>query len=214
MASDLFGEIVAPSCTPISSAASTIAARGGIAPSRWARAVNDAYMTVDSPWIVPALLGCVEIEGPVLEPACGVGHMVVELRRAGLVARAWDLYAYDGALVDDIEIADLRDLESLAGFRWAITNLPYRDQDELAALLVRLGARDGCGVALLARSEWIVARRRRALIHECPTFAGMVQLTRRPKWSASDLAAPRHNFSWVVWDRARAKGMDPWIRFG
>ncbi len=58
-----------------------IARHGGIAPTRWSRATNDSYFTIDAPWIIPALLSKVKIAGPVLEPAAGVGHMVRELRR-------------------------------------------------------------------------------------------------------------------------------------
>jgi hypothetical protein len=55
-----------------------------------------------------------------------------------------------------------------------ITNLPYTDQDRLGAHLIALGARDGCSVALPTRAEWIVAGKRRALVHEHRFFAGVV----------------------------------------
>ena len=57
---------------PVSKKASAIARHGGIAPTRWNRAANDAYFTIDAPWIIPALLSKVKIVGPVLEPAAGV----------------------------------------------------------------------------------------------------------------------------------------------
>jgi hypothetical protein len=40
-----------------------------IAPSRFERIEGDGYFTLDSEWIVPALLGAVQIKGRVLEPA-------------------------------------------------------------------------------------------------------------------------------------------------
>ena len=59
----------------------------------------------------------VKIVGPVLEPAAGVGHMVRELRRGhGLEVIASDLCAYEGPLVPDIEIQDIRAIDSLQGF--------------------------------------------------------------------------------------------------
>jgi hypothetical protein len=140
----------------------------------------------------PGAASKIKIVGPVLEPAAGVGHLVRELRRGhGLEVIASDLHAYEGALIPDIEIQDIRAIDSLRGFQWAISNLPYREQDALAAHPVALGARDGCSVALLTRAEWIVARRRRNLVHEHPNFAGILFLTSRPRWSEINLALPR-----------------------
>jgi hypothetical protein len=116
-----------------------------------------AYFTIDAPWVIPALLSKVKIVGPVLEPAAGAGHLVRELRRGyGLEVIASDLHAYEEPLIPDIVICDLRSL-ALNGFQWVITNLPYQEQDKLAAHLVALGAREGCSIALLTRAEWIVA---------------------------------------------------------
>jgi hypothetical protein len=200
---------------PISAAARSVARHGGIAPSRFDRLSNDNYFTIDAPWIVPALLSKVGVDGPVLEPAAGAGHLVRELRRGyGLEAIASDLYAYEGSLVPDIGVRDIQTIDSLQGFRFVITNLPYRDQDELGARLVALGARDGCGVALLTGAEWIVARARRNLVHEHPNFAGVLHLTSRPRWSEIAIASPRHNFIWAVWSAApRPAGVLPWVQF-
>jgi hypothetical protein len=176
-------------------------------------AFKDAYFTIDAPWIIPALLS--KIEGPVLEPAAGVGHMVRELRRGhGLEVIASDLHVYEEPLVPDIEVQDIRAIDSLRGFKFAVTNLPYQDQDELAAHLVALGPRDGCNVALLTRAEWIVASKRRNLVHEHPNFAGVVHLTSRPRWSEVSIASPRHYFIWAVWSATpRPAGASPWMQF-
>jgi hypothetical protein len=209
---DLFQTDALPS--PISDAASNIARHGGIAPSRFDRLANDNYFTLDAPWLIPALLSRVPIEGPILEPAAGVGHMVIELRRHGLDVVASDLHAYEDPLVPDIAIRDLRQLTSLRGFKWVITNLPYRQQDTLGAHLVELGVRDGCSVALLTRAEWITARARDGLIHSNPNFAGVVHLTSRPRWSEIRVGSPRHNFIWAVWSAdPRSPGADGWVRF-
>ena len=209
---DLLQTDVSPS--PISDAASNIAHHGGIAPSRFDRLANDNYFTLDSRWLIPALLSKVRIEGPVLEPAAGVGHMVIELRRLGLNVVASDLHAYEDPLVPDIAVRDLRQLASLRNFKWVVTNLPYRHQDTLGAHLVELGARDGCSVALLTRAEWITAGARHELIHSNANFAGVVHLTSRPRWSEISVASPRHNFFWVVWSAdPRSPGADGWIRF-
>lgn len=205
------------SSAPISDAARSVARHGGIAPSRRDRVTNDAYFTIEANWLIPALLSKVKIAGPVLEPAAGVGHMVRELRRGrGLEVIASDLHAYEEPLVPDIEVQDIRAIGSLKGFRFVVTNLPYREQDELGAHLVALGARDGCGLALLTRAEWIVAGKRRALVHQHPNFAGVVHLTSRPRWAPRKPGdkSPRHNFSWLIWSaEPRSAGVLPWVQF-
>jgi hypothetical protein len=185
-----------------------------IAPSRFERIEGDGYFTLDSEWIVPALLGAVPIKGRVLEPAAGRGHISLELKRAGLIVESFDIRAYENPLVPDIRQGDIRSLENLAGFSWAVTNLPYGDLEELAEILVRLGTRDRCGVALLVRAEWPIAKARRNLIHSHPWFHGIVQLTSRPRWveRTKDSGSPRHNFCWCVWGAQPRQG-DAWIRW-
>ena len=144
-----------------------------VAPSRFERIEGDGYLTIDAHWIVPALLGAMPIKGRVLEPAAGRGHISLELKRAGLIVESFDIRAYEKkALVPDIGLGDIRTLESLAGFSWVVTNLPYGDLEELAEILVKLGTRDRCNVALLVRAEWPTAKARRNLIHSHPWFHG------------------------------------------
>jgi hypothetical protein len=139
-----------------------------IAPSRHERIEYDGYLT-DAPWIVPALLDRVPtITGRILERAAGRGHLSLELRRAGLDVASFDLHRYADPLVHDIETGDIRRLTTLEGFAWVVTNLPYTDLEELATHLIGLGVRDRCSVALLVRTEWIVPKARRRLVHEHP----------------------------------------------
>jgi hypothetical protein len=49
--------------------------RADIAPSRYGRIEGDGYLTIDAHWVVPALLRSVPIQGRVLEPAAGRGHL-------------------------------------------------------------------------------------------------------------------------------------------
>ena len=119
------------------------------------------------------------------------------------------------SLVPDIKTgADIFDLKSLAGYRFIVTNLPYREQAAILAHLLPIAARDGVRVAVLARSEWSSAKARRALVHENARFAGEVRLTKRPEWVRPAIASPRHWFSWFVWSsEPRATGQDPFLRF-
>jgi hypothetical protein len=185
-----------------------------IAPSRFERIEGDGYFTLDSDWIVPALLSAMPIKGRVLEPAAGRGHISVELKRAGLIVESFDIRAYENPFVPDIRLGDIRKLESLAGFSWVVTNLPYGDLEEMTEILVRLGTRDRCGVALLVRAEWPIAKARHNLIHRHPWFHGVVMLTSRPRWvpREQETASPRHNFAWAVCGATPRVG-DPWLRF-
>jgi hypothetical protein len=185
-----------------------------IAPSQFERIENDGYLTIDAHWLIPALLRSVPIEGRVLEPAAGRGHLSLELRRAGIDVTSFDLHRYANPLVHDIGVGDIRGLTTLEGFAWVITNLPYGELKELATHLIGLGVRDRCGVALLVRAEWLFPKARRHLVHEHPHFAGAVMLTARPRWfeRGDDDAGPRHNFVWAVWSGTPRVG-DAWLRF-
>ena len=123
------------------------------------------------------------------------------MKRAGCVVESFDIRAYQSPLVPDIGLGDIRKLESLAGFSWVVTNLPYGDIEELAEILVKLGTRDRCNVALLVRAEWPIAKARHNLIHRHPWFHGVVMLTSRPRWvpREQETASPRHNFAWAIW---------------
>ena len=138
----------------------------------------------------------------------------LELKRAGLIVDSFDIRAYENPLVPDIGLGDIRKLESLAGFSWVVTNLPYGDLEELAEILVKLGTRDRCNVALLVHAEWPIAKARRSLIQSHPWFHGIVQLTSRPRWveRTKDSGSPRHNFCWCVWGVQPRQG-DAWIRW-
>jgi hypothetical protein len=137
------------------------------------------------------------------------------LRALGFGVRAADLYTYADPLVPDIETgADVFDLKSAAGYRFIVTNLPYREQGAILAHLLPIAARDGAHVAVLARSEWSSAAARRALIHENARFAGEVRLTKRPEWVRPAIASPRHWFSWFIWSsEPRQPSQDPFLRF-
>jgi len=185
-----------------------------VAPSRFERIEGDGYLTIDAPWIVPALLRSVSIKGRVLEPAAGRGHISRELRHARLDVVSFDLRRYADPLVPDIGVGDICALKALEGFGYVVTNLPYRQLTELATHLIRLGARDRCGVALLVRAEWLIPKARRWLVHDHPHFAGAVMLTARPRWveRTRDSQSPRHNFAWAVWSATPRTG-DAWMRF-
>ena len=109
------------------------------------------------------LLRTVAIEGRVLEPAAGQGHLSLELKRAGLDVTSFDIRRYEDPLVPDIGVGDIRQLESLAGYDWVVSNLPYESLTELTAHRPASQRATRCGVALIVRSQWLVPKARAKL---------------------------------------------------
>jgi hypothetical protein len=162
-----------------------------VAPTRFERFAVDDYFTNDAHWIVRALLHSTAIVSPILEFAAGLGHIVVELGRSGFTVVASDLYAHPNPLIDDIATGvDIFDLDSLVAYRWVVTNLPYREQGEILRHILAIAARDGCSVAILARSEWRSAGDSRALIHANSHFAREIALKSGPSGFVRRLRAP------------------------
>jgi predicted RNA methylase len=84
-----------------------------------------------------------------------------------------------------------------------VTNPPFgTKRNQLAEAFMRkaleLTEPVGGMVAMLARNEFDSARTRQDLFR--PPYARKIVLTKRPRWSAEDIATPRHNFAWYCWD--------------
>ena len=137
------------------------------------------------------------------------------MRRHGLDVVARDLYAHQNPLIDDIETGcDLDALASLREFDWLVTNPPFTSLDLRIARLLELCARDRVGLAILARMEWIAPAKRAPLVHQNERLAGIVMLTRRPRWIEGPGASPRHHFLWLVWGpKPRPAGVRAWVEF-
>jgi hypothetical protein len=188
--------------------------RGLIRPSTYDRRPQDGYFTIESSWIVRALLKHVPIAGRILELCAGKGHLVLEFRKGGLEVTARDLIAHQDPLIDDIETPrDMDALTSLAEFDWVITNPPFTQLDQRIGHLLHLCVRDGCGLALLLRMEWIAPAKRGVLIHDNANFAGFIVLTKRPRWVEEPGESPRHHFVWGIWFPVPRAGVRPWIAF-
>ena len=186
-----------------------------IAPSQFERFAGDGYFTIDAPWIVPALIRTIPIEGPIYEPAAGRGHLVVELRRLG-----FEVKNHRSSCAS--RPARLRYRRRRRHFRAEVAQaLPFRRHqsalcksgpdaktspaDRTARPLSRRdpGARrmDLRQRAPRARSRQSVVCRRSAT-HPA---SGSI----RPV-----IASPRHSYSWYLWAPVpRARGQDPFLRF-
>jgi hypothetical protein len=184
--------------------------------SDYARRERDRYDTIEAPLLIAGLDDVVTLKGRILEPACGQGHMTMELRRRGFEVVASDIAMAPNPLIPDIQIRDLRSIGTLAGFMWAITNLPYspsRYHDELARHLLRLCVRDGCSLALFTRLSYTAAARRQDILSRHRHFDGKIE-TFRPRWILGSTGSPQHDFAWCVWRaEPRPAGVPPWLNY-
>ena len=203
--------------------------------SNFKRNAGDRYYT--EPWVTEAFLRTWgnQLDSyrdlSVWEPACGAGDMVYALENRGydLVATDIDLSDYGhyhpiyaisfdnfDFLNDGIPIKCFGD-EPVA----IITNPPYKLAEEfIRQALAYMNSDDGPDVrlvAMLLRSEYHHAKRRRDLFTPEVGFAGETILTSRPRWDdwwngKPPKAAPRHNFSWFIWQKT-TMNPDPIIKF-
>lgn len=169
--------------------------------SGYERRKNDAYYTEH--WVTNALCDVVKFRGGIWECAAGANDMAIVLR-----ARGYEVYGTDiDPAAERIEKMDfLSATAAPSGFDTIATNPPYgRVGAEFARHALNLMKPVGGMVALLARHEWDSASERRDIFAQHPAYALKVTLTKRPLWdwwnpTPGKRAAPRHNFSWYVWD--------------
>jgi hypothetical protein len=146
------------------------------------RLENEKYFTLDSVWIVPALLSRLDLRGPVYEPCAGKGHLVDELRAAGFQVRATDLFSYGREdIVHGVDLFALT-TNDLAGSGSIVANFPYDVLDAVTAHILEIAKPLGLQVASLVRSEWGSAKARRELLHENPYLDRLIFLSKRPRW--------------------------------
>lgn len=161
----------------------------------------DAYWT--PPWCTEALLSAMPLRGLVWEPTCGRGDMVRSLRGRGYRVFASDVKQH-GQLDFGFSQHDFFALsEAPPKVETVATNPPYNEAERFARHAIDLMAPRRGMVAMLFRSEFDSAARRRDLFEEQP-FACKIVLTKRPRWDwwfrDKPKNGPRHNFAWFVWD--------------
>lgn len=173
----------------------TVAAthRPMIGESGYERIALDAYQT--PPWCVDVLLDMVAFRGDIWEPACGEGNISKRLE-----ARGHRVYSSD--IADHGYGAICADFLARRGQEWVgsiITNPPYEHARAFVDRALWCTHEHKGMVAMLLRNEFDSASSRADLFGKPPFFRKLV-LTRRPKWTETKKASPRHNFAWFVWD--------------
>ena len=166
--------------------------------SGYARRLGDFYST--ERWVTETLLSKVRFRDAVWEPAAGDGAMVRVLASAGYPVVASDLVGDARGCPNAIKLNFLVATALPEHVLSIVTNPPY---GKLAEAFIRQALRltepVGGMIAMLARNEYDSANTRKGLF-DGPPFACKITLTKRPRWSDENVASPRHNFAWYVWD--------------
>lgn len=169
--------------------------------SEFERTPKDRYWT--DAWVTAALLEMYDIPEKVWEPAAGRGDMVRVLVDHGhdVIASDIDMSEFDPSLCecsqDDFLTAKLipRYIDAV------VTNPPYNLAQKFVEHSLELQIPV---IAMLLRSEFKHAKRRKHLFGRCSRYLGEIVLTSRPRWDwwfrIKPEASPRHNFSWFIWD--------------
>jgi hypothetical protein len=85
-------------------------------------------------------------------------------------------------------------------FSWAA---PYISATQFIEHALRLMSGGG-KVAMLLRTDFDHATRRRHLFSDCPAFARKIVLTKRIRWIESSTGQPSFNHAWYIWDHKHA----------
>lgn len=168
----------------------------------------DRYWT--EPWITNTFLNQWRLpEGRVWEPAAGRGDIVGVLRDYGYDTFASDVDMSEYLGSDPCYERNFLSTDSFEGWdiNSIVTNPPYKGElaDQFVARsLDLLETHRITMAAFLLRSEWKHAKKR-ARLFDHQFYAGEIVLRKRPRWdwwySDKPEAAPRHNFSWFIWDK-------------
>ena len=157
------------------------------------RIANDAYFTPE--WVTRVLLDQVFLPKNIWEPACGDGAIAKVLKETARNVYASDIANY-GYGEPGLNFFAYKCIP--AGFNAIVTNPPYTQAEAFIKHALALTLPLGGMVAMLLRHDYDTAKRRASLWQE--PFRAKIVLTRRPNWTASRKASPRHNFSWYIWD--------------
>jgi len=164
---------------------------------RWSRHPDDWY--VEPPWVTEQLFLHEIFEGCVVDPACGLGHIVTAARLAGLTACGTDIKrrAAGFGIADFFQVA--RSAPNI------VSNPPFRFAMAFTGHALNLAERK---VALLMPASWVQAEGRSRWLSQTP-LRRIWLLTPRPSMPPGPAfvsgEGPRGNgttdYAWLVWER-------------
>ena len=159
--------------------------------SGYERIERDCYETPE--WVTCALLPYLGNIISVWEPAAGSGKMVRVLEAAGLQVLTTDISAGQ-----DFLLAGEQSVDAI------VTNPPYRYATQFIEHALRLASGGGGKVAMLLRTDFDHAKKRRHLFSDCRAFACKLVLTKRILWIENSTGQPSFNHAWYIWDHKHA----------
>lgn len=157
--------------------------------SGYQRIENDAYETPE--WVTKALLPHLRpgVE-TVWEPACGGGKMVEILQEEIAHVLATDIM-FDGD--DFLKRTEIKS-------EGIVTNPPYILATEFIDHALNLMKPNMGFVAMLLRTDFDHAIRRKYLFGKNPQFSKKLVLTKRISWFKDAKGSPSFNHAWFIWD--------------
>lgn len=174
--------------------------------SLYKRDPHDFY--VEPGWCTELLLDALpDWEGPIWDPACGSGNVVVSCWNKGLDAFGTDIVERSPG---QLCVMDFLGLWAHGyPFRTIITNPPYGKAEAFIHHALRPGPSAPGRVAVFVRLDFLASLRRHALFTEHEP-AYVFVLSRRPNCPPGDAtqaqrnhARGQHDYCWIVWDRRR-----------
>lgn len=160
------------------------------------RSVNGDYYATE-PKAVELLLQNEKFDHPILEPACGEGHISEVLKRAGYIVKSFDLYdrSYGETGVNFLEYGSDSALEMDI-----IANPPYSHAKRFVTHALDI-VKDGCKVAMFLKLTFLESQSRRDLFRNRPpktvyVSSARLQCGKNGVFSKDNSAVA---YCWMVW---------------
>ncbi len=160
---------------------------------RWERHPQDWY--VEPEWPTERLLEAEPFEGPILDPACGLGRIVKVARRMGFTATGSDVMRR----APGFKAADF--FQRVRSVPNIVSNVPFRFAMAFVGHSLNLAERK---VALLLPAGWVQADERSRWLARTP-LRRIWLLTPRPSMPPGTHVTERGNgttdYAWLVWEQ-------------
>lgn len=157
---------------------------------------------VEPGWVTEALLAAEPFVGDVWDPACGLGNIVIECRKAGLYAGGSDI-ADRGAnfgwfsdfLADDF-VANCDEPDNI------ITNPPYRHALDFTLKAIELARQKA---AIFVPVAFLTSQKRAATLYGPHPPSRILYLADRPSCPPGAADVPARggttDYCWIVWNK-------------
>jgi len=159
-----------------------------------ARAENDYYAT--EPKATEWLLRLEKFDGPILEPACGEGHISKVLKKHGYKVVSRDLVDRGYGEVADF----LKGKEKWQGD--IVTNPPYSHAQEFVEKALEM-VEDGCKVAMFLKVLFLEGKKRKILYKKHPPKRVWVSSSRL-ECGLNGSFDGKHSavaYAWFIWEK-------------